>query len=134
MRKIDKQLVTHVLDGLLTKLEAFGEQFLNLATTADQRDLAAEFNAFVEEMMQAMLYHGNETGCVAPDPEEQAFHKQHGHETLAGLFAEIRGDEAAGKREDAHWYGRLSLKTMLNNKTETPAAEKGNDKEIEIER
>lgn len=131
MQKIDKPLVPHALGGLLTKLEAFGEQFLNLATTADQRNLAAEFNAFVEEKMKAMLSHENETERFASDPEEQPFHKQHGHESLAGLFAEIRGDEEAGKREGAHWYGSLSLKTMLHGKTETPAAEKGNDKEIE---
>jgi rubrerythrin len=32
--------------------------------------------------------------------------KEHGHTTLAELFAEIRRDEAAAKKEDAHWYGR----------------------------
>ena len=40
-----------------------------------------------------------------PDPAPGMDPKGHGHLTLSGLFQEIREDEAAAKREDAHWYG-----------------------------
>jgi len=51
---------------------------------------------------------------------------------LAALFKEIRADEAAGKREDAHGYGKEAFQKMLDGKTNAPAAaEKDKDKEIE---
>ena len=37
--------------------------------------------------------------------EEEPLRQLHGHDTLAGLLEEIRADEAAAKREDAHGYG-----------------------------
>ncbi len=131
MRKIDPRLFAVLVDHLLTKLEAFSEQFLTLAATADQRNLATEFNAFVEEVIQALLSPGIETGHLAPAAEKEAFANQHGHESLAGLRDEIRADEAAAKREDAHCYGKLSLKTLRSDRTERPVAENGNDKDIE---
>jgi hypothetical protein len=118
-------------DKLAAKLQAFGDQFEHLATTADQRKLAAQFNAFVGEIKQATLSAGKGTERLSPAPEEESFQKQHGHLTLAGLFAEIRADEEAGKREDAHWYGRDVFEQIRGGKTETPTAEKGKDKDIE---
>ena len=52
-------------------------------------------------------------------------------EKLAALFKEIRADEAAGKREDAHWHGKEAFQTILDGKTNAPATEKSKDKEIE---
>ena len=131
MRKLETKTIKKIFDKVLTKLEAFGEDFLYLATTDDQRDLAVGFNDYVEEIIQALQVPSIENEHLAPTPEEQAFHKQQGHETLADLFAELRADEAAAKREDAHWYGRLSLKALMSGWTEAPATEKGNDKDIE---
>ena len=48
----------------------------------------------------------------------------------AALFKEIREDEVAGKREDAHWYGKEAFQKILDGKTEAAAAEKGKDKDI----
>lgn len=50
---------------------------------------------------------------------------------LAALFKEIREDEAAGKREDAHWYGKEAFQKILDGTTEAAAAEKDKDKGIE---
>ena len=52
-------------------------------------------------------------------------------EELAALFKEIRADEAAAKREDAHWYGRETFQEILNGKMKAPAVEKGKDNGIE---
>lgn len=90
MRKIDELLMADTFDATITKLEAFGDYFEHLATTGKQRELAREFNAFVGELIQLML------------PQSA---KLHGHETWSDVFKEMRGDEAAGKHEDAHWYG-----------------------------
>ena len=49
----------------------------------------------------------------------------------AALFKEIREDEVAGKREDAHWYGREAFQKILDGTTEAAAAEKGKDRGIE---
>jgi hypothetical protein len=51
-------------------------------------------------------------------------------EKLAALFEEMRADYAAGKREDAHWYGKETRQQLLDGKTEA-AAEMGKDKGIE---
>jgi hypothetical protein len=131
MRNIGALLLADTIDVFITKLEAFADHFEYLASSEDQRELASRFKAFVEATIQSLLSPGMEMGHPAPNPEEKAIHKQHGHETLAGLFAEIRADEAAGKLEDAHWYGKLSLKEMRSGLAETPAGEKSNDKSIE---
>jgi hypothetical protein len=55
----------------------------------------------------------------------------HTAEELAALFKEIRADEAAAKREDAHWYGREAFRNILDAKADAPAAEKTKDKGIE---
>jgi len=52
-------------------------------------------------------------------------------EKLAALFKEMRADEAAGKREDAHWYGKESLQKTLEGKPVAPAVEKTKDRDIE---
>jgi predicted amidohydrolase YtcJ len=52
-------------------------------------------------------------------------------EELAALFKEIREDEAAAKREDAHCYGTEAFKNILDAKEQAPAAEKTKDKGIE---
>jgi hypothetical protein len=68
---------------------------------------------------------------INPASEEEGIHKEHGHLTLADLLAEIRADEAAGKREHAHFYGKDSPNNSEGGITKTPAAEKTKDKEIE---
>jgi hypothetical protein len=52
-------------------------------------------------------------------------------EKLAALFKEMREDEAAGKREDAHRYCKEDLQKLLDGKTKAPAAEKGKDRGME---
>jgi hypothetical protein len=52
-------------------------------------------------------------------------------EKLTALFQEMREDEAAAKREDAHWYGKEAFEKFLDAKAKAPAAEKGNDRDIE---
>ncbi|HEV3440674.1 MAG TPA: hypothetical protein VG122_25185 [Gemmata sp.] len=120
------------IDALMTKLEAFGNQFEQLATTADQRNLATQFNAFVGELSQEFGVPGKETDRhLAPITGQELFWKEHGHESFSALFEEIRTDEAATKREDAHWYGRETFKKILEGKTESPAAEMAEDFGIE---
>jgi hypothetical protein len=112
------------IDALMTRLEAFGNQFEHLATTDDQRILAARFNAFVGELIQEFDTPGKEMDHhLAPITGKELFLKEHGHESLSALFEEIRADEATAKREDAHWYGRETFKKILDDKTEIPAAE-----------
>lgn len=52
-------------------------------------------------------------------------------EKLAALFKEMREEEAAGKREEAQWYGQEALRKILDLKTEARPAEKDKDKGIE---
>ena len=47
------------------------------------------------------------------------------------LFEEIRTDEAAGKREDAHSIAKDRFETILDRKARVPAAKKAKDKGIE---
>jgi hypothetical protein len=131
MKDIDRLLSADTSDAIIAKLQAFGDQFEHLATTVDQRKLAAQFKAFVGEVTQATLYPSEETEPMAPASEEESFVRQHGHITLAGLLAEIRADEEAGKREDAHWYGTDVFKQFQGGRTESSTAEKGNNKDIE---
>jgi hypothetical protein len=49
-------------------------------------------------------------------------------EEQAELFQEIRADEAAAKREDAHWYPQMSLQQLRDEKPKSPPAEKGYDR------
>jgi hypothetical protein len=42
-------------------------------------------------------------------------------EKLAALFKEMRADEAAAKREDAHWYGKETGEQLLDGNTEAGA-------------
>jgi hypothetical protein len=51
-------------------------------------------------------------------------------EEQSALFKEMREDEAARKREDAHGHGREAFEKILDGKTKLPA-EKGNDQGIE---
>jgi hypothetical protein len=55
-------------------------------------------------------------------------------EELAALLKEIQADEAAAKREEAHWYGMEALKRhrkILDEKAKALGTEKANDKGIE---
>jgi hypothetical protein len=131
VQKIDALLAADTFETVMTKLEAFADQFERLATTPPQRELAVEFNAFVGEIIQVMLSPGEETEHrFATATETESLKMLHGHETLAGLFEEMRADEAAGMREDAHWYGKDALKA-LGGTTEAAATEKGKDHGIE---
>jgi hypothetical protein len=47
------------------------------------------------------------------------------------LFEEWRADYAAGKREDAHRYGKETLQKIFDGTTEAAAADQGKDKGIE---
>jgi hypothetical protein len=132
MRKIDALLIADTFEVYATKLEAFADHFEHLATTAEQRELAAQFNAFARELIQEFFFSGKEADRQpVPTTEEELPWREHGHESLAGLFEEIRADEVAGKREGAHWYGRNAFKAILNGKTETPATEMSKDNGIE---
>jgi hypothetical protein len=51
-------------------------------------------------------------------------------EGLAALRKEIVADTEAGKREDAHWYGKEAFQKIFNGKPEAPTAEKGKDRGI----
>ena len=132
MRKSGEPMLADSFDAVTTKLEAFADHFEHLATTTAQRELAAEFSAFVGEIIQAMFSPGEPMGSrLAPLAEKEAFQKLHGHETWSDLFKEIRADEAAGKRDDAHCYGREAFRKILDGKTEAPAVVKGKDRDIE---
>jgi hypothetical protein len=48
---------------------------------------------------------------------------------LTALFSELRADEAAAKREDAH--GLEALRKIAEEKTKTASAEKAKDRDIE---
>jgi hypothetical protein len=50
------------------------------------------------------------------------------------LFEEMRGDEAAAKREDAHWYGKLTLQELRDEKANSAMAEKSKDRDIDRDR
>jgi hypothetical protein len=62
------------------------------------------------------------------DPVSGLDPKQHGHLTLAALYEELRRDEAAGKREDAH----IPLHQIPGGKMEEQ--EKRHENETELER
>jgi hypothetical protein len=50
---------------------------------------------------------------------------------MAALFIEMRADEAAAKREDAHWYGREASQDMPEENTKSPGNVKDKDWDIE---
>jgi hypothetical protein len=52
-------------------------------------------------------------------------------EEQVALFNEMRADEAAGKREDAHSFGMKELRELPTEKTISPSNEKGNYRGIE---
>ncbi len=62
--------------------------------------------------------------------------KDHGHQTWADLFKEMQQDEAAGKREDAHWYGKEAFQKILAGKTDAlePEPAKGKEQDKQIDR
>jgi hypothetical protein len=132
MRKIDAMLVADTFDVLMTKLEAFADHFEHLATTAEQRELAVEFHAFVGELVQEIFLPGEEmdrhlTAAIG----QELVSALHGHETMAGLYAEIQADEAARIGVTAEWYGKESLKSIRAGSRETPASEPALDHGIE---
>jgi hypothetical protein len=82
-------------------------------------------------------------GLLAPPPLVESFRdlldakiaegeneRWHTAAEQAALFKEIRTDEAAGKREDAHWYAMEAFKNVLGRKAEIPITEKEKDKGI----
>jgi hypothetical protein len=131
MRKFDALLLADTFEAFMTKLEAFGDHFERLATTVEQHELSAQFNAFVGEIIHATISPGKESGHLVPDTEYEAFLKQHGHESFSSLLAEIRADEAAAKQEDAQWYGREAFKKILDGPMEVASTEMAKDKGIE---
>ncbi len=71
----------------------------------------------VSELLNVVHEHENEAWPTASEQK--------------ALFAEIRADEAAGKREDAHLYSMEAFEKIFDMKAEAPAVEKGKDKGIE---
>jgi len=67
-------------------------------------------------------------GAAGIDP------KEHGHLTLAALFQQLRDDEAAAKRDDAHWYGKEAFQQILGGKPEAQPAGKAKEQDQGIER
>jgi hypothetical protein len=128
MRKLEALLMADTIDAVLTKLEAFGDRFEYVATTAEQRKLAGEFRTFVGEVGRTLFSGAGPAFLV---PEESSFLKIHGHDSLAGLFAEIRADEAAGKQENAHCYRQDALKELFHGKSEDPVSETTHERDIE---
>ena len=61
------------------------------------------------------------------DPTSGIEPKNHGHETLASLLAEIRGDEAAGREQQARQDGQDTLREILGGKTPAPRSVKDRD-------
>ena len=64
-------------------------------------------------------------------PPEEEYEEILTGDKFKALMKEVREDEAAGKREDAHWYGKDTIQKLLDGTTKTPAAEKSKDEEIE---
>ena len=64
-------------------------------------------------------------------PPEEEYEEILTGDKFKALMKEVREDEAAGKREDAHWYGKDTFQKLLDGTTKAPAAEKSKDKEIE---
>lgn len=132
MRKLIELMLADTFDSVATKLEAFADHFEHLATTKEQRELAAEFSVFVGEFTRATISPDEPVGStLAPPAEKEAFRKLHGHENCSELFKEIQADEAAGKRDDAHCYGREAFRMILDGNTEAPALVKGKDRDME---
>ena len=131
MGKTETLLLVDAFDALMAKLEAFGDQFEHLAKTADQRELAGKFNAFLEKMMHEIYSPGELTGHGNDSASEEDLSTTHGHATLSELFKEIRMDEEAGKREDAHWYGREAFKKILDGQSDILLVELSHAKGIE---
>ncbi len=127
MEKMDELQVPGAFDLSTTKPEAFADHFEHPATTKEQRNVAALSNVCVEETIPAIIS-TDERERFGPAQGVKAYCELHGHETLSGLFAEIRADEAAAKREDAHWYGKITLQDLRNEKTKTQAAENDKDR------
>jgi hypothetical protein len=77
-------------------------------------------------------------GDVVVDPQGRPFRVERNsfkellveQSKASALFEELRADEAAGKREDAHWYGKDTYQKILDSKT-LAAAEKEETKGIE---
>jgi hypothetical protein len=100
-----------------------------------------EANSGVESLSRFQRDTDRGDVIVAPDGKpyrvEENFFKEISAEqgklgkATRALFEEIRADEAAAKREDAHWYGKLTYRETLDEKAVTPAAEKGKDQGIE---
>jgi hypothetical protein len=61
-------------------------------------DLVAKIEAHIDDLITL-------TADAMHDPVSGLDPKEHGHQTWAGLFEEIRNDEAAAKRSDAHGFG-----------------------------
>jgi hypothetical protein len=71
----------------------------------------------VSELLNADPEHVNATGLTAAEQFE--------------LMKEFWADEAAAKREDAHYYGKVTLQEMRDEQTTSPVAEKGKARGIE---
>jgi hypothetical protein len=59
-----------------------------------------------------MLREGRQMPEEDLSQEDDSLLELYGHDTLASLFEEIRADEAAAKREDAHGYGYGKVKMV----------------------
>ena len=87
-----------------------------------------EKNPGVEALPTILQHRDSDKGDVIVDPQGKAYRVEHqgfseisvGKENrtaLSDLFKELQADYAAGKREDAHWYGNLSLDELRADKS-----------------
>ncbi len=104
-----------------------------------------ERNPGVESLPSILqhLHRDTDKGDVIIDPQGKAYKVEQngfvevavgkGKETaLSDLLKELRADYAAGKREDAHWYGKLSLQELrADTSPPQPAATHEKDRDIE---
>jgi len=103
-----------------------------------------ERNPGVQSLASILAHRNTNDGDVIVDPqgkayrvEQTCFHEisvgKENKASLSELFKELRADYAAGKREDAHWYGKLSLQELRADKS-PPQKAATNEKDRGIER
>jgi hypothetical protein len=97
-----------------------------------------ERNAGVESVPNILTHRDTDRGDVIVDPQGKAYRVERigfvevaasrdQNTAYSALFKELRADEAAAKREEAHWYGRTTPQ-------ELPAAQSERRPDPEAER
>ena len=100
---------------------------LPLISTGDRPPPSSWSNHMSDKMQNSRPAKGNpanEPAMINP--------KEHGHATLAGLFAEMQADEATGKREEAHMVRMGDMRQLLGGTTEEPDKTHDRDRGMEM--